>query len=321
MAILRDKSLLVRAARLYYEQNKSQEQIARELLTSRSNVSRMLSDARAQGIVEIRIIENALRDARLEQRIMELLPLRSVRVTRVPQGSDETMAIGTLAAQALEENLKPNATIAISWGRSLQAMVSLIDESHRPDLKFIPLMGGMTEIPSGINGENLIRALATKFNAEFATLHAPAIVRTKEAREAFMAEPSIKEVLDSAQNADLAIVGIGSRGSSSTNSLLRAAGIDPQTDTSFYTNLAGDLASRFYDINGNVVDQALDDRIIAVKLNQLRDVKHVIGLAAGADKARGMLGAINGKHITELITTAKGALALLQLAEDQRAGR
>jgi DNA-binding transcriptional regulator LsrR (DeoR family) len=321
MAILRDKSLLVRAARLYYEQNKSQEQIARELLTSRSNVSRMLSDARAQGIVEIRIIENALRDARLEQRIMELLPLRSVRVTRVPQGSDETMAIGTLAAQALQENLKPNATVAISWGRSLQAMVSLIEESHRPDLKFIPLMGGMTEIPSGINGENLIRALATKFNADFATLHAPAIVRTKEAREAFMAEPSIKEVLDSARHADIAIVGIGSRGSSSTNSLLRAAGIDPQTDTAFYTNLAGDLASRFYDINGNVVDQALDDRIIAVKLTELRDVKHVIGLAAGADKARGMLGAINGKHITELITTAKGALALLQLAEDQRLGR
>ena len=169
----------------------------------------MLSDARAQGIVEIRIIENALRDARLELRIMELLPLRSVRVTRVPQGSDETMAIGTLAAAALQENLKPNSTIAISWGRSLQAMVSLIDESHRPDLKFIPLMGGMTEIPSGINGENLIRALATKFNAEFATLHAPAIVQSPQAREAFMAEPSIKEVLDTAQHADLAIVGIG----------------------------------------------------------------------------------------------------------------
>lgn len=321
MAMLRDRTLLVRAARLYYEQHKSQEQIAKELLTSRSNVSRMLSDARAQGIVEIRIIENALRDARLEQRILEMLPLRSVRVARVPQGSDETLAIGTLAAQALIDNLKRNATVAISWGRSLQAMVNLIEEDHRPDLKFIPLMGGMTEIPSGINGENLIRTLASKFNAEFATLHAPAIVRTKEAREAFMAEPSIKEVLDSAQNADLAIVGIGSRGSSSTNSLLRAAGIDPQTDTSFYTNLAGDLTSRFYDINGNIVDKNMDDRIIAVELNQLRNVKHVIGLAAGADKARGMLGAINGKHITELITTAKGALALLQLAEDQRLGR
>ncbi len=317
MAMLRDRALLVRAARLYYEQHKSQEQIAKELLTSRSNVSRMLSDARAQGIVEIRIIENALRDARLEQRILESLPLRSVRVARVPQGSDETM----LAAQALTDNLKRNATVAISWGRSLQAMVSLIEEDHRPDVKFIPLMGGMTEIPSGINGENLIRTLATKFNADFATLHAPAIVRTKEAREAFMAEPSISEVLSSAAKADLAIVGIGARGSSSTNALLRAAGIDPQTDAGFYAELAGDLASRFYDIDGNVVDAAIDDRIIAIELTQLRNVKHVIGLAAGADKARGMLGAINGKHITELITTAKGALALLQLAEDQRLGR
>jgi DNA-binding transcriptional regulator LsrR (DeoR family) len=321
MAMLRDKALLVRAARLYYEQNKSQEQIAKELLTSRSNVSRMLSDARAQGIVEIRIIENALRDAKLEQRVLEMLPLRSVRITRVPQGSDETMAIGTLAAQALTENLKKDAKVAISWGRSLQAMVTLIEEDHRPDVKFIPLMGGMTEIPSGINGENLIRTLASKFNAEFSTLHAPAIVRTKEAREAFMAEPSIKEVLDEAQHADLAIVGIGARGSSSTNSLLRAAGIDPQTDTAFYANLAGDMASRFYDLNGNVVDKSIDDRIIGVELTGLRNVKHVIGLAAGADKARGMLGAINGKHITELITTAKGALALLQLVEDQRLGR
>lgn len=321
MAMLRDKALLVRAARLYYEQHKSQEQIAKELLTSRSNVSRMLSDARAQGIVEIRIIENALRDAKLEQRVLEMLPLRSVRITRVPQGSDETMAIGTLAAQALTENLKKDAKVAISWGRSLQAMVTLIEEDHRPDVKFIPLMGGMTEIPSGINGENLIRTLASKFNAEFSTLHAPAIVRTKEAREAFMAEPSIKEVLDEAQHADLAIVGIGARGSSSTNSLLRAAGIDPQTDTAFYANLAGDMASRFYDLNGNVVDKSIDDRIIGVELSGLRNVKHVIGLAAGADKARGMLGAINGKHITELITTAKGALALLQLVEDQRLGR
>lgn len=321
MVMLRDKALLVRAARLYYEQHKSQEQIAKELLTSRSNVSRMLSDARAQGIVEIRIIENALRDAKLEQRVLEMLPLRSVRITRVPQGSDETMAIGTLAAQALTENLKKDAKVAISWGRSLQAMVTLIEEDHRPDVKFIPLMGGMTEIPSGINGENLIRTLASKFNAEFSTLHAPAIVRTKEAREAFMAEPSIKEVLDEAQHADLAIVGIGARGSSSTNSLLRAAGIDPQTDTAFYANLAGDMASRFYDLNGNVVDKSIDDRIIGVELSGLRNVKHVIGLAAGADKARGMLGAINGKHITELITTAKGALALLQLVEDQRLGR
>ncbi|MFM1905605.1 MAG: hypothetical protein RIT32_401 [Actinomycetota bacterium] len=321
MAILRDKALLVRAARLYYEQNKSQEQIAKELLTSRSNVSRMLSDARAQGIVEIRIIENALRDAKLEQRVLEMLPLRSVRITRVPQGSDETMAIGTLAAQALTENLKKDAKVAISWGRSLQAMVTLIEEDHRPDVKLIPLMGGMTEIPSGINGENLIRTLASKFNAEFSTLHAPAIVRTKEAREAFMAEPSIKEVLDEAQHADLAIVGIGARGSSSTNSLLRAAGIDPQTDTAFYANLAGDMASRFYDLNGNIVDKSIDERIIGVELSGLRNVKHVIGLAAGADKARGMLGAINGKHITELITTAKGALALLQLVEDQRLGR
>jgi DNA-binding transcriptional regulator LsrR (DeoR family) len=318
MAILRDKALLVRAARLYYEKGLSQEEIAKELLTSRSNVSRMLDDARRQGIVEIRIVENALRDSRLEQRLMEILPIRSVRIARVPHGADEYAAVGTLAAQALMEQLKPKSVVAISWGRSLQAMVSQLAEAHRPDLKFVPLMGGMTEIPSGINGENLIRTLATKFNAGFATLHAPAIVRSAEARDAFLAEPTVSDVLKQAKNADLAVVGIGARGASSTSSLLKAADIDPRTSKNFYAQLAGDLACRFYDANGSVIDEELDERVVGLSLKELRDIKHVVGIATGAEKALGVLGAINGKHITELITSSRCALALIQLQEEMR---
>ena len=43
------------AAHLYYVQDRTMEAIARELGTSRSTVSRLLSHARATGIVDIRI--------------------------------------------------------------------------------------------------------------------------------------------------------------------------------------------------------------------------------------------------------------------------
>ena len=57
MSTARDRALIVKVARMYYEQNMSQDQIARALLTSRSNVSRILSVAKKRGIVEIKINE------------------------------------------------------------------------------------------------------------------------------------------------------------------------------------------------------------------------------------------------------------------------
>ncbi len=57
----RDRSALIKAARMYFLDGRSQDDVARALGTSRSNVSRMLSAARAQGIVEIRVQEQTSR--------------------------------------------------------------------------------------------------------------------------------------------------------------------------------------------------------------------------------------------------------------------
>jgi len=51
----RDRLSLIKAARMYFLDGRSQDDIARAIGTSRSNVSRMLSAARAQGVVEIRV--------------------------------------------------------------------------------------------------------------------------------------------------------------------------------------------------------------------------------------------------------------------------
>ena len=61
MASARDRAMIVKVARMYYEQEMSQDQIARALLTSRSNISRILTVAKKKGIVEIRIAETIKR--------------------------------------------------------------------------------------------------------------------------------------------------------------------------------------------------------------------------------------------------------------------
>src|SRR5690349_12451637 len=59
------------AAQLYYMQDKTMEVIARELGTSRSSVSRLLSYARESGLVDIRINSPLERLGMLEQRIRD----------------------------------------------------------------------------------------------------------------------------------------------------------------------------------------------------------------------------------------------------------
>ena len=311
MASARDKSMIVQVARLYYEQRLSQDQIAKQLLTSRSNISRILSVAHDRGIVEVRIHESDRRDHDLENLLVRRFGLRAAHVAVIPKYSTEYEGVGQLAAQVFLANLKPAAKVAISWGRSLQAMVNALDEVDRRDVKLIAIMGGMTDIPNSISGETLLRSMAEKLNASFQVLHAPTIVQNREVRDALMREPSVKEVIEAAKQSDVAFVGVGSKESSSSNSILQAVGISAATHPEFYKKFAGDLAGRFITDEGKAVDSKLEDRTVGLDLKELKGLKRLIGVAAGEDKSPGIAAALRGGLLAELVTSSKCAMRLL----------
>ena len=58
-----DFDQLVRASRLYYELGETQNAIAEQLGVTRPQVSRLLKRARAEGIVEIRIVDRTAVDS------------------------------------------------------------------------------------------------------------------------------------------------------------------------------------------------------------------------------------------------------------------
>lgn len=319
MALPRDRALLVKAARMYYEQELSQDQIAAEIGVSRSNISRMLTDARAQGIVQIKIVEHAMRDALLESRLLELLPIKHIRVARILDGIDETTAVGILAAEALVERLKPNSTVAISWGTTLHAMINALESEYLPGVQLVPMVGGMTTLSTSASGDDLIRIMASKLSATYETILAPAVVSSVDARDAFSAEPTVANVLDRATEADIAVVGIGAARSSSTMELLDTAGLPEKLHNSLLHSMAGDMAARFYDIDGKELDHPWNDRIIGVELEQIRRIPYVIGAAAGNAKSLAVLGAIRGGLVNEAIISSSTALAIVRHL-DQESG-
>ena len=75
-----DFEQLVQASRLYYELGETQEEIAALVGVTRSQVSRLLKEARAQGIVEIRIVDRAEVQSPAADALRDRFGLRAVHL-------------------------------------------------------------------------------------------------------------------------------------------------------------------------------------------------------------------------------------------------
>ncbi|HVH94230.1 MAG TPA: sugar-binding domain-containing protein, partial [Nocardioidaceae bacterium] len=73
----------------------------------------------------------------------------------------------------------------------------------------------------------------------------------------------------------------------------------------------GDACCRFFDAVGRPIRGVVHDRVLAVELDDLRRIPMVMGVATGAEKSAGVLGALRGNVIDGLITDAGLALTLL----------
>ncbi|HLU60119.1 MAG TPA: sugar-binding transcriptional regulator [Pseudonocardia sp.] len=312
----RDRGSLVKAARMYFLDGRSQDDIARVLGTSRSNVSRMLSAARAQGVVEIRVHDQTARAPGLEQALRETFGLEHVRVAAFRPGADVLAAAGDLAAQWLDETIRDGQVVGLSWGTSLQAMVAAVNVDKPRDVEVVPLVGGLTVDASLVAGEELVRELASRLGASYRYLHGPALLRSEAARDALLAEPAIRAALESALSADVAIVGIGSVGIGSSNVILDGLALSPEEREAFLAeNPVGDTCCRFFDADGKPIGGVVHDRVLAVELEELRRIPVVVGVATGAEKVAGVLGALRGGFVDGLITDSGLAHALLSAAE------
>ncbi|MGZ4447317.1 MAG: sugar-binding transcriptional regulator [Nocardioides sp.] len=316
----RDPAMLLAAARLYYLEGQSQAEVATTLGTSRSNVSRMLTEAQNQGIVEIRINDPEGRVHDLEDQLRATFGLREARVAQATgaPGLRTEDQVGRQASRLLLENLKDSMTVALSWGHALQSMVYATtsdQEFHRVSL--VQLVGGMSAISNEISGQELVRELAVRIGAEYRLLHTPATVESPLVRDALLAEPSIAQALAESARADLAFVGIGTPGLGSSAALLDSMGLSAEDRTTFWSaEPAGDVAARFFDTAGRPLHGGVDDRVIGVSLDELVKIPHVVGVAQGRAKAGGVMGALRGRLIDSLVCDESLARVVLTEARE-----
>ena len=122
---MQDLELLLKVAQLYYEQGLTQNEIAKKLFISRSNISRLLAQAREAGIVEIKIHYPFERKRRIEVDFNRRFHLEEIRIVDLGNRSGFELYTATtkLAATYLNLQLNNDSVLALTCGNSICGMV------------------------------------------------------------------------------------------------------------------------------------------------------------------------------------------------------
>ncbi len=307
---------LARVARLYYEQNLTQAQIAREMGVSRSQISRWLAEARDLGIVEIRIQGPWSRVAELQSRLERRFPLREALVMdRGGRGYMQAVqSLGVLAANRLAELLEGKSVLGIAWSTGVYQVVSALRSARQKGVTVVQLMGTVGSVNPLLDGPDLTRWLAQTLSGQYRYLPAPLLASTPEAREAIVSTPAVSEVIALAEQADIALVGIGAVSPPTLSSLFNAKLLsEEELEQIAAQGGVGDVCGYFFNQEGELLDLDLHRRLIGISWEGLKRIPVVMGVAGGRRKAPAILGALRSGVIDYLVTDSEAAARVLEL--------
>ena len=324
--IVDDERLIYKVCCLYYQDDMNQKEVADYLGVSRSSVLRMLQKGKEMGIVTIELHNPRFYDYGDMEKALEkayglkdvLIVESSVLDTRLEAAS---YMFGT-ASDYLHSFFKEGDRIGVAMGNTLNNVVSTnkVYEKYK-DLLFVALEGAISQITidgTDVQGNELARKFADKFGGTYTQFLSPAVFSDREVLEQFMKEKAVNFILDEFKRLNVIVVGIGVP--DKANHTLEKAGYvsGGERRKLVERGAAGDMCLQFYDGEGNTEPFGFfNDRVAAIRLEDIRRVPSKIGIAGGKRKAGAVVGAIKGGYINILITDNECAKRLIELAEQQ----
>ncbi len=296
-------SLILEAARLYYEHDFSQQKIANKLGISRPGVSRLLRDARNKGFVRIEIIDPAEKGTELEDQLKKKYRLKEVIV--VPNDNEEISVIkkrlGKSAVLFLDQLVTDNMILGVSWGTTMLEVAKNLKGRPVSDMSIVQLNGGVTRAEYDTHASEVAQKMGEKYRAVPFLLPLPAIVDNTSVKNAILSDKNISLILELGRQANIVLFTIGNFDRKSV--LVKANYFESEeVDELIKNNAVGDVCSRIIDKDGKICSRKLNNRTIGIELDEIRKKQYSIAVAGGKEKLPAIKAALNGKLFNVLIT-------------------
>ena len=304
--------LIAHVLTLHYEEGRLQSQIATELGLSSAKVNRLIKQGRELGMVKITINSPYQRLITLENRLKTRWELQNALVTPTVSGNIETTLqhVGASAANHLLENIRDGDIIAITGGKGVSALVDNLGEDKSFNVTVVPLTG-CVQGKHYTDVNHVATKLAEKLGGKAMLIHAPLFAETEEEKHMLCSLRQIKEVLDLARSADIALTGVGSilTPGSSYYDLHPISASDRKV--LIKKGAVGEFVAHLIGDNGQLCDVQLNKRLVALEPEEVANIPKTVGIAAGGEKVEPVRAILNGQYLSSLVvdeTTANTAL-------------
>lgn len=302
---LSDSQLIAHLARRYYLEDASKVELASEVGISRFKIARLLARGRDEGIIRIEILEPTTDLPMFSEPLAEHLGLELVRVIdsqgEVAEVRDQ---LGSMGARVIHELVHPGDNVGLTWGRTMLSVATQVQ--NPPPFAAVQITG---EIPSETSTSPIERLRPAVERAQGAAhaINAPLYVGTSSERRRWMDD--LKFVNGLFEHLDLAMVSVGSWDPPETQ--IRdefPPAVRARLDA---VGAVGEIAGIWFDGDGVVVAPEVTRMCVTVETHHLRRTKHVVAVAAGANKTRAIVGAARTGLISGLVTDRDTAEKIL----------
>lgn len=310
----------MRAAWFYYEDNLTQQEVAKRLRISRFKVGRLLKEAREKKIVHIEVRVPLPDCFAVERRLEKTFGLQEAVVIPSPQQSERLKsALAEAAALYIQKATKDGHLLGFAYASTLYEIPQFLRGRRFRHSRVTPITGGSAGGADEVLYYDFVSSIATSLGAAFVPLYAPGIVDSRDTQQSLLRTPSIRKALECASQCDSCFVGIGPV--SKDNNLVRLGLVSGKQMEQFRLGgAAGELLGRFFDALGRPVETEMDDRVIGISLETLKNIPKVVGVAGGDYKVAAISAALHGGHLHVLITDLDAAEAVLARQKARAAG-
>jgi deoxyribonucleoside regulator len=305
----------VRAARMYYYQNMKTKSIAKEMNVSRSTVSRMLSYAKAEGLVNIQIVDPTEEPQRMEKRILERFKLKRVHVVPAPEIAGESewlQRAAQYAAKYLNSLFESGMVLGIAWGTTLSAISTHLLKKTTHNAQIVQLNGAGNTQSMGIEyASEIIMRFAENYRARAHLFPVPTFFDYADTKKALWKERSIRRILDLHKRTDLLMYSIGAVNAGIPSHVYSGGYLEEQDYVELdRLNVAGDIATVFFKEDGSFTDIPMNERASGPNLELFKQ-KYGVCVVSGLAKVRGLYAALKGSLMKELIVDEPTARELI----------
>ncbi len=282
---------LSKVAHMYYEEDRTQGEIADLLHVSRPLVSRMLREARDLGIVEIRVHSPVCDADALLGRLCQRYGLQGGAL--IPETENNSMSDFNLAQKLLEhiESEKPKA-LGIGWGTIIGTLTALLERvsPRQSSVQLVcPLVGNSSVSLRKFHTDENVRIIAEGLSAQPKFLYTPAFPADLNERNLLVETSHYRTISAQWDHLDMAIIGIHET----------TTAIDVHYPLMQDSRTVGHMIAYSYDINGRFI-RPESDYLVHIPLEKLSKCRQVIGLCAADVSPCALAGALRTGLLTHV---------------------